>query len=224
MPKISAQKLKDRYDSILDAAQREFIENGFEASSITQIAGAANVSEGLIYRYFENKRDLLHSVLVAFHSRFVIQIQAVVAAKGDFETRMHMLIHAHLRAYVEDADICRLFMSEVRSSNLYSHPDSRALDKRYRSMLMRFVQNGINEGSMRPELDPRLVRDMVWGVLENVARRHLNDRVPLDVDVMSKKISDVLLDGVRNRLSASPRTNTGKNNSRRGGRQPTRRP
>ncbi len=54
-------------------------------------------------------------------------------------------------------------------------------------------------------------------VLENVARRHLNGRVPLDVDVMSKKISDVLLGGIKNGESASPRTETGKNNSRRSG-------
>jgi TetR/AcrR family transcriptional regulator, fatty acid metabolism regulator protein len=219
MPKISAQKLKDRYDSILDAAQRAFIENGFEASSITQIAAAADVSEGLIYRYFENKRDLLHCMLAAFYARFVTRIQAMIATEGDFETRLHMLIRAHLRAYVDDADVCRLFIAEVRSSNLNSHPDTQAIDKQYGSMLMRFVQSGIRDGSMRPELDPRLVRDLVWGVLENVARRHLNGRVPLDVDVVSKKISDVLLGGVKNDGSASSRDEAGKNNRRCGGRR-----
>jgi AcrR family transcriptional regulator len=216
MPKISAQKLKDRYNSILDAAQRAFVENGFEASSITQIAAAADVSEGLIYRYFENKNDLLHRMLEAFYARFVTKIQAVIATEGDFETRLHLLLHAHFQAYADDADLCRLFIAEVRSSNPNSHPDLLAIDKRYGTLFMRFVQNGIRDGSIRPELDPRLVRDLIWGVLENAARRRLNGRVPLDVDVMSKKISDVLLRGVKNGVTGSSRTGAGRNNSRRG--------
>jgi AcrR family transcriptional regulator len=217
MPKISAQKLKDRYDSILDAAQRAFVENGFEASSITQIATAADVSEGLIYRYFENKHDLLQRMLEAFYARFVTKIQAVIATEGDFEMRLHMLIRAHLRAYADDADICRLFIAEVRSSNPNSHPDIQAIDKRYGTLFMRFVQNGIRDGSIRPELDPRLVRDLFWGVLENVARRHLNGRMPLDVDVVSEKISDVLLSGVKSDGSSRSRSTAGKNNSRHSG-------
>ncbi|HEY1747302.1 MAG: TetR/AcrR family transcriptional regulator [Rhizomicrobium sp.] len=215
MPKISAQKLKDRYDSILDAAQQAFVENGFEASSITQIANAADVSEGLIYRYFENKHDLLLRMLEAFYARFVMKIQSVVASEGDFETRLRVMTRAHLQAYVEDADICRLFIAEVRSSNPNSHPDTQAIDKRYGMMLMRFVQNGIREGSIRSELDPRLVRDLFWGVLENVARRHLNGRMPLDVDVMSESICDVLLSGVENKGVTSSRSSAGRNKSKR---------
>lgn len=207
--------MKDRYDSILDAAQRAFVEKGFEASSITQIANAADVSEGLIYRYFENKRDLLHRMLEAFYARFVTKIQAVITAEGNFDTRLRMLIGAHLRAYVDDADICRLFISEVRSSNLNSHPHTQAIDKRYGTMFMRFVQNGIRDGSIRPELDPRLVRDLFWGALENVARRHLNGRMPLDVDVMSESICDVLLSGVKSESAVSSSGKAERNNSRR---------
>ena len=154
MPKISPQKLKDRYDSILNAAQRAFVENGFEASSITQIAGIADVSEGLIYRYFENKHDLLVRMLEAFYARFVTNIQAAIAIEGDFELRLRRLIQVHLRAYVDDADVCRLFIAEVRSSSLNSHPGVQAIDKRYGMLFMRFVQNGIRDGSISTGAGP----------------------------------------------------------------------
>ena len=41
--------------SILDAAKKCFIEHGFHAASMANIAETAGMSPGLIYRYFENK-------------------------------------------------------------------------------------------------------------------------------------------------------------------------
>src|SRR5438270_7895884 len=59
MPAISPQRMRDRYDAILAAATRVFAEKGYSTASITEIAKAADISDGLIYKYFDNKRDLL---------------------------------------------------------------------------------------------------------------------------------------------------------------------
>jgi len=48
---------------ILDAAQRCFISRGFHAGSISEIAAAAEISQGLMYRYFENKRALILALI-----------------------------------------------------------------------------------------------------------------------------------------------------------------
>ncbi len=58
MPAISPERMRDRYETILAAASRAFAEKGYETTSITEIARAADVSDGLIYKYFSNKRDL----------------------------------------------------------------------------------------------------------------------------------------------------------------------
>lgn len=48
---------------ILDAAQRCFITHGFHAASISEIAAEAGISQGLIYRYFENKRAMILALI-----------------------------------------------------------------------------------------------------------------------------------------------------------------
>ena len=48
---------------ILDAAQRCFIEHGFHAAPISQIAGEAGISQGLMYRYFDNKRAMVLALI-----------------------------------------------------------------------------------------------------------------------------------------------------------------
>lgn len=48
---------------ILDAAQQCFIGRGFHAGSISDIAAEANISQGLMYRYFDNKRTLILALI-----------------------------------------------------------------------------------------------------------------------------------------------------------------
>lgn len=52
-----------RLDQILDAAARLFAERGFHRTTTRDIAEAADVSEGTLYNYFDNKNDLLFGIL-----------------------------------------------------------------------------------------------------------------------------------------------------------------
>lgn len=66
MTEISSRREKraaQRRDQILDAAARIFAEKGFQKTTTREIAEAADVAEGTIYNYFENKDDLLISLL-----------------------------------------------------------------------------------------------------------------------------------------------------------------
>ena len=48
---------------ILDAAQQCFIERGFHGASMANIAETADMSAGLIYRYFENKSAIILAIV-----------------------------------------------------------------------------------------------------------------------------------------------------------------
>lgn len=53
------QRVAQRKARILEAAARLFAENGFHRTGTKDIAQAADVAEGTIYNYFENKEGLL---------------------------------------------------------------------------------------------------------------------------------------------------------------------
>jgi AcrR family transcriptional regulator len=48
---------------ILDAAERCFIDSGFHAATMDHIARTANVSPGLIYRYFDSKSAIVRAII-----------------------------------------------------------------------------------------------------------------------------------------------------------------
>ncbi|MFB6240292.1 MAG: TetR/AcrR family transcriptional regulator, partial [Gemmatimonadota bacterium] len=49
-------------ERILEAALRLFGSRGFQETSVAEIARAAGVSKGLVYHYFDTKRDVLGAV------------------------------------------------------------------------------------------------------------------------------------------------------------------
>jgi AcrR family transcriptional regulator len=50
-------------ERILDAAETCFIASGFHAASMVQIAATADISAGLIYRYFQSKSTIVKAII-----------------------------------------------------------------------------------------------------------------------------------------------------------------
>lgn len=70
MTGLRERKKADRERRIIEAAADQFRTVGYEETKIETIARAAGVSVGTVYNYFENKSDLLLT-LVTLHDRFV---------------------------------------------------------------------------------------------------------------------------------------------------------
>jgi AcrR family transcriptional regulator len=62
MPRVSEAHLAARRNQILDAAHAVFTERGFARTSMDDVARAASLSIGAVYRYFPGKDDLILAV------------------------------------------------------------------------------------------------------------------------------------------------------------------
>lgn len=63
-PRARFEKLpQEKRSAILDAATEEFAANGYEGSSLNRIIGAAGISKGAMYYYFDDKHDLFVTVI-----------------------------------------------------------------------------------------------------------------------------------------------------------------
>ncbi len=62
MTKVTDRYLEERRQEILDAARTVFVEKGYAAATMNDIASEAGVAAGSIYRYFANKAELIADV------------------------------------------------------------------------------------------------------------------------------------------------------------------
>lgn len=196
MPAISPQRMQDRFDSILAAAKEAFAEKGFEGTSIADIARSAGISDGLVYRYFQNKRDLLNHVLKVFYERTMVDLEEIASREAPFEDRLHALIHRHFEAFIGDADLCRLFIQEVRTASDYHGSPVQELNRRYTSILMRILEDGMAKGIVRRDINSRLLRDVIFGAVEHRSWAAVNGRRSLDVARTAREIADLISHGI----------------------------
>jgi len=196
MPAISPQRMQDRYDAILDAAKGAFADKGFEGTSIADIARIAQISDGLVYRYFRNKRELLYEVLRKFYERILLDLETQAFKHDAFSARLEALVRRHLEVFVSDTDLCRLFISEVRTASDYEGSSIQELNRLYTSVLVRIVKDAVKTGEVRPEVNPKLLRDVIFGAIEHLAWRHVNGKGQLRVTQTARDLTIMLTSGI----------------------------
>ena len=189
VPVISAARRQSRYESILEAAAEAFAERGFANVSVAQIARAAGISDGLLYRYFRDKRDLLFHVLQAFYGRIMADLETKVARESTFPARLEELIRHHLEVFASDTALCRLFISEVRVASDYGGSPIQELNRVYTSVLLKMVEDGVRQGEIGPDVNPRLFRDALFGAIEHRTWRFVNGRALLDVAETARELT-----------------------------------
>jgi TetR/AcrR family transcriptional regulator, fatty acid metabolism regulator protein len=197
MPRITAERRQDRHRSILDAARRVLVEKGLHEASMSDIARDAGVSDGLLYRYFDNKRALLDAVLKEFYEGLLARLEDQVLRHDSFEGQFRRLVELHLTTFIEDPGLCRLFISEVRVASNYRGSETQVLNRRYTKVLLRVMERAEKERRIRPGIDLTLFRDLVFGGIEHLAWRHVNGGRRLKVAEDAAVISTILLDGVK---------------------------
>jgi len=133
------ERKKQRTRELIEATARQlFIERGFEAVPVAEIARAAEVSEATVFNYFPTKEDLLYSRLEAFEQDLLSSIrerdrgEAVLGAFARFVREPRGLLAARDPEQVEHlAAITRVITKSpallARERQIYSkYTDSLA--------------------------------------------------------------------------------------------------
>jgi TetR/AcrR family transcriptional regulator, mexJK operon transcriptional repressor len=85
------ERAADRGGQILRAAREQFLQRGYAATSMEDIALAARVSKPTLYVYFGNKRDLFAAIIDHERERFAGLVLAGGSGREDIQLRLMRL-------------------------------------------------------------------------------------------------------------------------------------
>ena len=95
--------------AILDAAERVFVEAGFESAKMEDIARAAGVAKGTVYNYFANKEAVFSALADRGRSQLLELVDQAVAAATP-EDRPRAFVHTVLSCLEEGARMALVYM------------------------------------------------------------------------------------------------------------------
>jgi AcrR family transcriptional regulator len=77
-----AEQQQQTRERVIEAADRLFVDQGFHATSVDQVAAEAGYSKGAVYSNFESKEDLFFAVYEQRAERGIADIEREIAAAG----------------------------------------------------------------------------------------------------------------------------------------------
>jgi AcrR family transcriptional regulator len=83
MRRTRAEQRHHTREGVLSAADRLFVERGFHATTVDQIAQAAGYTKGAVYSNFAAKEDLFFAVYERRMERAVLELERTLAAAPD---------------------------------------------------------------------------------------------------------------------------------------------
>ncbi|MGI9387272.1 MAG: TetR/AcrR family transcriptional regulator [Methyloligellaceae bacterium] len=194
--KVQRRPKEEREADILQAARSVFSERGYDDASITEIARRAGVVEGTIYKYFQNKRDLLFRLMIKVLEALNSGAKAGVHKTDGVRGQLRFLIWWHLQAFVDDPGLCRLFIREVRSNDRANQTVLYEAYRRYTSIMVRTLEGGVESGDLRRDLPLPMIRDMVYGTIEHIAWAWVAGQGTLNIDKIADDLSDMVMGGI----------------------------
>jgi AcrR family transcriptional regulator len=175
MVPLSADLEHSPRDTILDASARCFMEHGFKATSIDDIARRLGATKGMVYHYFDSKSDLFFEIHQRAMDALVQAVDPEVRRRAPALERLHGMARRHVetlietqhyqRAVVEGVQMhLRVSTTEAQRQRLMQLQDRR---RRYEQVFLKVLNQGIDEGDL-DATEPRIAIKPVLGALNSV--------------------------------------------------------
>ena len=123
----------DSRQEILRAAARLFQQQGYDATSMNDVAAALGLSKGGLYHHFQSKDEILFHLMD--HAMEITQERVINPVRGiaDPEERLRMLIRRHIAVVLSERD------REITVMLHENHPLPPALRKRINARKKEYV-------------------------------------------------------------------------------------
>ena len=125
-------RVRERRESLINAAVAVFIEKGFHNATVRDIGRAANMTQGTIYNYVSSKDDILYMVCDRIVAEYNDQARRALDTSHDPVGRVRSAVRAISQV-----------MYRHRREILLIYQDSHLLDKRSRRVILARVEEFI---------------------------------------------------------------------------------
>jgi TetR/AcrR family fatty acid metabolism transcriptional regulator len=168
-PASRRERLKQvREERILEAAAAVFADKGFHQATIREIAELADVADGTIYNYFDNKFDLLVGIMARIAELERLPAELIAAQKHNVRDFFVQAVDDRLWRIEQGQRLLLAVLPEVLVNTELREQFYRQYIARISTLLEQYLQTQVELGNVRPvnvPLTVRLVQGMFVGLL-----------------------------------------------------------
>jgi AcrR family transcriptional regulator len=185
----------ERYAAILVASRKVLVTKGYENVVVADIAAEAGVVEGTIYRYFDNKRELLTKVAELWFAEKLSEDLHLAAISTTRDKLRHLAVRT-LSIIRSDPVLTRFVLMEMRPDPNYRSSPFYQLNRRFTQDVVDVCQQAIDKGEFSNDVRATLLRDMFFGCIEHRTWAYLRGEGDFSVESVADAVADVICRGM----------------------------
>jgi AcrR family transcriptional regulator len=160
--KVSKEKKQEHYERFIDAFVGEVREKGYAAVTLRDVARAAGLSDGAIYKYFASKEKILLAYYAAKMDRLRLEGESLLEKPYTLVERMQALLEFQIGQYEEEKDFLEKTFHPTFVAASLMWAEVAGLRKAYLGTVRAFLESAQEEGEIPEIAFPGIVDEMLW--------------------------------------------------------------
>lgn len=197
------RKGRESKQALLEAAREVFRMHGYAGARVTDMAAAAGMSNGAFYRYFQDKRDVLMTLLLQL-SKDVFAFSRSPWVPAEPMASVYETTRRYMEFYRDYAD---LFRVEIEAAQTDHEVERLWFEARraFFERIARALRRGQELGTVRTNIDPDAAAALVGGMTEHYAYLwFVLGRVPdRGIEEVSRTVAEIWAYGLFQRSAGS---------------------
>ncbi len=200
LPRKERERIYKRAD-ILNASVYLFAENGFENTTIDDIAEKAEYGKGTIYNYFNSKEEIYSAILKSIFDSYLISLREVDNEKESFFDFILELTN-RLFSFCVTYRYAFAIISRARTNSILPSSNIAENLKQYQNMVDEIFIKRIIKANNRKEIKKidansliTMYRSMIFPYIYN--KMFCDKLSSIDIEKESTLVVDILFNGIR---------------------------
>jgi len=170
---IQRKSHEERRVEIADTALSLAAEQGVGTVTTQAIADRMGVSQATVFRHFKNRDEIFREAIIQAKKRVYVRIHPIFEDKETrAATRLENLITTHLAVIEENRGIpAVLFSDRLHQDDPVLKADVRTSMKNYAAKISILIDEGIKDGSFKPDVDATVMGQAVVTMIQGLLLR-----------------------------------------------------
>jgi len=185
---------ENRKDHIQEAAQRLFRENGYSATSMSDLANEVGIEAASLYSHIESKEEILRTICFEMADQFFDGLASVEDAGLPEDKKLELAIASHIEVIALNRSASAVFFHDSRHLGEPYHSDFKLMRRRYENYFKKIIERGIEQKIFRC-VDSTFTVRTLFSAMNWTYAWHGSGKNDTP-EIITKKITSLILEGL----------------------------
>jgi len=195
--KRTKEEAEQTRQDLLAAALSVFSRKGFDATRLEDIAEVAGVTRGAVYHHFGGKNELFLALIEDASSVGSQAVQKAVQEGGTFLQIVQRILEYSLGLLQDDTRFRQVMALSFKTSQAAGFVERERQQAHNLVQSIRgFFQAGIEQGELRPDLDPTTAARALLGYQNGLSMLWLANRDAFSIKDSAQGLAEIYVRGI----------------------------